>query len=145
MQSKIELVCFKLKRICLAVILGCMIVSIIMGKSIANEAVFLAHVILLAFLTAFICICTEGMMDLWQNIKSYKNRKKELLSTVFSFFFNDLTTFIKEVAGETRKLLNSDKKDERLRGYIICAVMLITFSALILSFIFDFYVRYTNI
>lgn len=91
MQSKVAFVCFKLKRICLAVILGCMIVSIIMGKSIAHEAIFLAYVILLAFFTAFICICTEGVMDLWQNVKSYKNRKKELLFTVkntsFSFFF----------------------------------------------------------
>lgn len=140
MQNKVAFVCFKLKRICLAVILGCMIVSIIMGKSIANEAVFLAYIILLAFFTAFICICTEGVMDLWQNIKSYKNRKKELLLTVkntsFSFFFNDLTSIIKELAGETRKLLKSDKKEERLRGYIVCAVMLITFSALILSLIF---------
>ena len=136
MQNKVVFVCFKLKRICLAVILGCMIVSIIMGKSIADEAVFLAYIILLAFFTAFICICTEGVMDLWQNIKSYKNRKKELLSTVFSFFFNDLTAIIKELAGETRKLLKSDKKEERLRGYIVCAVMLITFSALILSLIF---------
>lgn len=140
MQSKVAFVCFKLKRICLAVILGCMIVSIIMGKSIAHEAIFLAYVILLAFFTAFICICTEGVMDLWQNIKSYKNRKKELLFTVkntsFSFFFNDLIAIIKELAGETRKLLKSDKKDERLRGYVVCAVMLITFSALILSLIF---------
>jgi ABC-type transport system involved in cytochrome bd biosynthesis fused ATPase/permease subunit len=140
MQSKVAFVCFKLKRICLAVILGCMIVSIIMGKSIAHEAIFLAYVILLAFFTAFICICTEGVMDLWQNVKSYKNRKKELLFTVkntsFSFFFNDLTAIIKELAGETRKLLKSDKKDERLRGYIVCAVILITFSALILSLIF---------
>ena len=140
MQNKVAFVCFKLKRICLAVILGCMIVSIIMGKSIANEAVFLAYIILLAFFTAFICICTEGVMDLWQNIKSYKNRKKELLLTVkntsFSFFFNDLAAIIKELAGETRKLLKSDKKEERLRGYIVCAVMLITFSALILSLIF---------
>ncbi len=140
MQSKIAFVCFKLKRICLAVILGCMIVSIIMGKSIANEAIFLAYIIFLAFFAAFICICTEGVMDLWQNIKSYKNRKKELLFTVkntsFSFFFNDLIAIIKELAGETRKLLKSDKKDERLRGYVVCAVMLITFSALILSLIF---------
>ena len=140
MQNKVVFVCFKLKRICLAVILGCMIVSIIMGKSIADEAVFLAYIILLAFFTAFICICTEGVMDLWQNIKSYKNRKKELLFTVkntsFAFFFNDLTAIIKELAGETRKLLKSDKKEERLRGYIVCAVMLITFSALILSLIF---------
>lgn len=140
MQNKVVFVCFKLKRICLTVILGCMIVSIIMGKSIADEAVFLAYIILLAFFTAFICICTEGVMDLWQNIKSYKNRKKELLFTVkntsFSFFFNDLTAIIKELAGETRKLLKSDKKEERLRGYIVCAVMLITFSVLILSLIF---------
>lgn len=140
MQSKIVIVCFKLKRICLAVILGCMIVSIIMGKSIANEAIFLAYVILLAFFTAFICICTEGVMDLWQNIKSYKNRKKELLFTVkntsFSFFFYDLMTIVKELVCETRKLLKSNKKYERLRGYVVCAVMLITFSALILSLIF---------
>lgn len=57
-------------------------------------------------------------------------------NTSFSFFFNDLTAIIKELAGETRKLLKSDKKEERLRGYIVCAVMLITFSVLILSLIF---------
>lgn len=135
-QSKIEYLLARIEIICLIVMLICMFISVLL-EGIANEGIYLIYTANIAFFIAFICICTEGVMDLWQNIKTYKNRKKALLFTVKNsfvlFFFKNLSSIVGEFVNETGKLLKSDKREEKIQGYVACIVMLISISFFVLS------------
>lgn len=72
MLDKISIISSKIKRNCLSLVIASVIISIIFGKSIAREVEFLLVIDMLIFFLILFCLFIDSMIDIINNIRSYK-------------------------------------------------------------------------